>query len=64
MTFHGGDLDYGDGYWNCDSCDYSFTEDDMNNRIKNSPFGENREGYFNGILQQCATYAKSYAKML
>ena len=31
MTFHGGDLDYGDGYWNCDSCDYSFTEDDMNN---------------------------------
>ena len=31
MTFHGGDLDYGDGYWNCDSYDYSFTEDDMNN---------------------------------
>lgn len=29
MTFHGGDLTYGEGYWDCDSCDYSFTEDEL-----------------------------------
>lgn len=30
MTFHGGELSYGNGYWDCDSCDYTFTEDEMN----------------------------------
>lgn len=29
MTFHGGDLEYGEGYWDCDGCDYSFTEDEL-----------------------------------
>ena len=29
MEFHGGDLDYGDGYWDCSSCGYTFTEDDL-----------------------------------
>lgn len=30
MTFHGGDLSYGDGYWDCDGCTYTFTEDELN----------------------------------
>ena len=29
MDFHGGDLAIGDGYWDCPGCDYSFTEDDL-----------------------------------
>ena len=30
MTFHGGKLEYGDGYWECADCDFTFTEDDLN----------------------------------
>ena len=30
MTFHGGDLEYGDGYWDCKGCDFTFTEDELN----------------------------------
>ena len=30
MTFHGGKLEYGDGYWVCADCDFTFTEDDLN----------------------------------
>lgn len=30
MTFHGGDLKYGDGYWDCNNCNYSFTELELN----------------------------------
>lgn len=30
MEFHGGDREFGDGYWECSGCDYSFTEDDLN----------------------------------
>ena len=29
MTFHGGALEYGDGYWDCPDCDFTFTEDDL-----------------------------------
>ncbi len=30
MTFHGGDLPLGDGYWDCENCDCTFTEDEVN----------------------------------
>ena len=29
MKFYGGDRAYGDGYWECSSCGYSFTENDL-----------------------------------
>ena len=29
MCFHGGDLELGDGYWECPDCGYSITEDDL-----------------------------------
>lgn len=35
MNFFGhdekGDFDYGDGYWECPECGWSFTEDDLEN---------------------------------
>ena len=30
MTFHGGNLSYGNGYWDCERCTYNFTENDIN----------------------------------
>ena len=29
MSFHGGDREYGDGYWDCPGCDYTVTEEDI-----------------------------------
>ena len=29
MVFYGGDRDYGDGYWECPDCGFSFTEEDV-----------------------------------
>lgn len=29
MKFYGGDRAYGDGYWECSSCGYTFTESDL-----------------------------------
>ena len=29
MTFYGGDLEIGEGHWECD-CGYNFTEDELN----------------------------------
>lgn len=34
MEFHGGDRPYGEGYWDCSSCDYSFTEERLNRHLK------------------------------
>ena len=30
MNFHGGDRNYGEAYWDCNSCSYSFTEKELN----------------------------------
>ena len=29
MNFHGGRRRHGNGYWDCDGCDFSFTEKDL-----------------------------------
>ena len=29
MEFHGGSLSFGDGYWDCTDCDYTFTESNL-----------------------------------
>lgn len=29
MSFHGGDRTIGNGFWDCPSCDFTFTEDDL-----------------------------------
>ena len=29
MSFHGGVRWYGEGFWDCPGCDFSFTEDDL-----------------------------------
>ena len=29
MSFHGGSRALGEGYWECPSCGYSFTEEDV-----------------------------------
>lgn len=31
MNFHGGKRDFGNGYWDCSNCDFTFSEDDLNN---------------------------------
>ncbi len=33
MSFHGDDLPIGEGYWDCDGCDFSFTEDELDEYI-------------------------------
>lgn len=33
MTFHGGDLEIGKGYWDCSGCTYSFTEEELNKHL-------------------------------
>ncbi len=33
MTFHGGDLPLGDGYWECNNCCYSFSEDELEEHL-------------------------------
>ena len=33
MNFTGGDLEYGDGYWKCLNCNYSFTERELNEHL-------------------------------
>lgn len=31
MNFHGGERALGCGYWDCPGCDFTFSEDDLNN---------------------------------
>ena len=33
MTFHGGDLPLGDGYWECSRCGFSFSEDELEEHL-------------------------------
>ena len=33
MTFHGGERELGEGYWDCDGCSYSFTEADLDKYV-------------------------------
>lgn len=33
MSFHGGDLVYGEGYWDCSGCNYTFTETQLDKYI-------------------------------
>lgn len=29
MTFHGDDRPHGEGYWDCSGCNFTFTEEDL-----------------------------------
>ena len=33
MNFHGGRRKIGNGYWDCDGCDFRFTENELNSYL-------------------------------